>query len=109
MSVATVIPGVLCVGSALPDPPFELMDGDTARCFDLELMQAIAAELGLQWRLVPYGGGDLNGIFTGLANETYDRVASADTAGTGHRWRLIDDQPWRRLYVEFMSPPPRSG
>jgi hypothetical protein len=19
--------------------------------------------------------------------------------GTGHRWRLIDDQPWRRAYV----------
>jgi hypothetical protein len=23
------------------------------------------------------------------------------TTGTGHRWRLIDDQPWRRLYVEL--------
>lgn len=22
-----------------------------------------------------------------------------DTAGTGHKWRLIDDQPWRRLYA----------
>jgi quercetin dioxygenase-like cupin family protein len=22
-----------------------------------------------------------------------------DTAGGGHEWKLIDDQPWRRLYV----------
>jgi hypothetical protein len=22
-----------------------------------------------------------------------------DTIGSGHRWRLIDDQPWRRAYV----------
>ena len=39
MSVATVIPGILCVGSALPDPPFEFMDGDAARGFDVELLQ----------------------------------------------------------------------
>jgi quercetin dioxygenase-like cupin family protein len=26
-------------------------------------------------------------------------LMAADTAGTGHKWRLIDDQPWRRLYV----------
>jgi hypothetical protein len=22
-----------------------------------------------------------------------------DTAGTGHRWKLVDDNPWRRAYV----------
>jgi len=22
-----------------------------------------------------------------------------DTAGSGHAWKLIDDAPWRRLYV----------
>lgn len=30
-----------------------------------------------------------------------DVLLASDTAGTGHRWRLIDDQPWRRLYVEL--------
>jgi hypothetical protein len=24
---------------------------------------------------------------------------ATDTTGTGHKWRLIDDQPWRRCYV----------
>jgi quercetin dioxygenase-like cupin family protein len=28
-----------------------------------------------------------------------DVMLSEDTAGTGHKWRLIDDQPWRRAYV----------
>jgi quercetin dioxygenase-like cupin family protein len=28
-----------------------------------------------------------------------DVLLSEDTSGTGHQWRLIDDQPWRRAYV----------
>ena len=30
-----------------------------------------------------------------------DVLLAADTTGSGHRWRLIDDQPWRRMYVEL--------
>lgn len=33
-----------------------------------------------------------------------DILLASDTSGTGHRWRLIDDQPWRRLYVELVAP-----
>ena len=95
MSVATVISGVLCVGSALPDPPFEFMDGDTARGFDVELMKAIAAELGLQWRLVPYAGGDFNGIFAGLANGAFDCIASGATI-----------TPERERMAAFCAPDP---
>ena len=79
MNLNTVISGHLCVGSALPDPPFEFMDGDNARGFDVELMQAIAAELGLTWRLVLYTGGDFNGIFDGLTSGTFDCIASGTT------------------------------
>lgn len=28
-----------------------------------------------------------------------DILLAEDTTGGGHRWRLIDDQPWRRAYV----------
>lgn len=28
-----------------------------------------------------------------------DVLVATDDAGSGHRWRLIDDQPWRRCYV----------
>jgi len=28
-----------------------------------------------------------------------DILLAEDTAGSGHAWKLIDDAPWRRLYV----------
>ena len=28
-----------------------------------------------------------------------DILLAEDTAGGGHSWRLVDDQPWRRVYV----------
>ena len=28
-----------------------------------------------------------------------DILLAEDTSGGGHRWRLIGDQPWRRVYV----------
>jgi quercetin dioxygenase-like cupin family protein len=28
-----------------------------------------------------------------------DVLIADDNVGSGHRWRLIDDQPWRRAYV----------
>ena len=31
-----------------------------------------------------------------------DILLAEDTAGGGHRWRLVDDQPWRRVYIAFV-------
>ena len=98
MSFSTVIPGVLCVGSALPDPPFEFMDAGEPRGFDVELTQAISAELGLAWRLCPYTGADFNGIFGGLATGTWDCVASGATI-----------TPEREQMASFCAPYLRSG
>ncbi|WP_462266097.1 cupin domain-containing protein [Mucilaginibacter sp.] len=28
-------------------------------------------------------------------------LIARDTTGSGHLWRLIDDQPWRRVYIPF--------
>ncbi|MBL8894847.1 MAG: cupin domain-containing protein [Rhizobiales bacterium] len=44
--------------------------------------------------------------FTTRDGETFtlsagDVLLAEDTAGSGHRWRLIDDAPWLRLYVEL--------
>ncbi|MDP3553710.1 ABC transporter substrate-binding protein [Methylocystis sp.] len=98
MSVSTITSGVLCVGAALPDPPFEFMEDGEARGFDIELMQAVAAELGLAWRLAPYTGADFNCIFEGLARGTWDCVASGATI-TPDRLRL----------ASFCTPYIRSG
>lgn len=32
-----------------------------------------------------------------------DILLAEDTAGTGHAWKLIDDEPWRRAYVILAS------
>jgi quercetin dioxygenase-like cupin family protein len=42
--------------------------------------------------------------FTTREGETFvvrpgEVLLSEDSVGTGHKWRLIDDQPWRRAYV----------
>ena len=74
----TLQPGVLCVGAALPDPPFELLDGDAPQGFDIALMQAIATDLDLTWRLERFSGADFNAIFAGLGRD-WDCVASGAT------------------------------
>jgi polar amino acid transport system substrate-binding protein len=79
MALQTKTPGILRVASALPDPPFELMDGNTPTGFDVALMQAICRELSIEWRLVRYTGSDFNHIFDGLANGLWDCVASGTT------------------------------
>ena len=28
-------------------------------------------------------------------------LVATDTTGSGHKWRLVDDQPWKRVYVLF--------
>jgi quercetin dioxygenase-like cupin family protein len=44
--------------------------------------------------------------FTTRGGETFtlapgDILLAEDTAGGGHQWRLVDDQPWRRVYVQL--------
>jgi ABC-type amino acid transport substrate-binding protein len=98
MSALTITPGILQVGSALPDPPFEFVDNGKDRGFDIELMQAIASELRLQWRLVPYHGADFNDIFDGLAAGRVDCIASGTTV-----------TPDRQRKARFCAPYLQSG
>jgi quercetin dioxygenase-like cupin family protein len=44
--------------------------------------------------------------FTTRGGETFtihpgDILVALDTTGTGHKWRLTNDQPWVRAYVAF--------
>lgn len=78
----TLEPGVLRVGAALPDPPFELLADGAPQGFDIALMQAIAADLGLTWRLERFAGADFNAIFAGLGRD-WDCVASGATITPG--------------------------
>lgn len=86
-------PGTLIVASAYPDPPFDLMENGSATGFDIELMRAICAQLGLTLQPMPYSGDDFNGIFDGLAKRTCDAVISGTTI-----------TPQRSAIVKFSEP-----
>jgi ABC-type amino acid transport substrate-binding protein len=88
---------VLRVGSALPDPPFELKDGQLAG-FDPAMMRAVAERLGRRFELVRYRGADFEGIFAELDAGRFDVVASGATI-TDHR----------RTLATFCRPYVRSG
>jgi polar amino acid transport system substrate-binding protein len=74
----TLKAGILTVASAYPDPPFELADG-SENGFDIDLMRAICAQLGLQLRRQRYLADDFDGIFDGLTKRTCDAVVSGTT------------------------------
>ncbi len=94
MTTVTLSPGVLRVGSALPDPPFEFVDSGQDCGFDIELTRAIAADLDLEWRLVPFRGSDFNGIFDGLADGSVDCIASGTTVTPGRERKALFCEPY---------------
>jgi len=53
--------------------------------FDIDWMKRITQKLGRDWQLVPYKGEDFNGIFAGLADGSYDCVASGTTITPGRQ------------------------
>jgi len=93
----TLNPGTLVIESAYPDPPFDLMENGTATGFDIELMRAVCAELGLALRPLAYSGDDFNGIFEGLAKRTCDAVISGTTITPERSALVLFSQP----YLEF--------
>lgn len=87
--------GPLRVGSALPDPPFELSRDGAVDGFDPAVMGAVADALGRPLQIDRYTGADFDGIFAGLDRGDYDVVASGATI-TDHRRTLAR---WCRPYV----------
>jgi polar amino acid transport system substrate-binding protein len=93
----TLTPGTLAVASAYPDPPFDLIENGSASGFDIELMRAVCAQLGLALQPVHYSGDDFNGIFDGLAKGSYDAVISGTTITPERAAIALFSQP----YLEF--------
>jgi polar amino acid transport system substrate-binding protein len=93
----TLEPGVLQVGSAFPDPPFEVEINGTDTGFDADLMQHICQGLGLKWHLEKYTGDNFNGIFDGLTEGRFDAVASGTTITPDREQGVLFSDP----YLEF--------
>jgi ABC-type amino acid transport substrate-binding protein len=93
----TLTPGTLIVASAYPDPPFDIIQDGSSSGFDIELMRAICAQLGLRLQPLRYSGADFNGIFDGLAKGSYDCVISGTTITPERATVALFSQP----YLEF--------
>ena len=66
------------------------------------LFEETAAGARLDWHYAPHRQYVIT-LSGRLEFEPYRRKANRRTrrylVGRGHRWRLVDDQPWRRVYV----------
>jgi ABC-type amino acid transport substrate-binding protein len=89
-------PGILSVASAYPDPPFELADG-SENGFDIDLMRATCAHLGLQLQRQRYLADNFDDIFDGLKSGTCDAVISGTTITTDRAAIVQFSEP----YLEF--------
>ncbi len=87
------IPRRLRVAGAYPDPPFDI-GTEPPTGLDVDLVHALAAELGCAVELQRYPGADFDGIFAGLGR-THDLVVSGATV-TPHRRTLAR---WCAPYV----------
>jgi polar amino acid transport system substrate-binding protein len=76
-SLKTLTNGQLTIGSDIPYPPFEFNQQGKLTGFDVELMDAVAQQLCLKPVWV---NSNFNTIFTSLAANKFDTVASAVTA-----------------------------
>jgi len=89
-SFTTLTPGTLLVGSCLDYQPFEYYQGGQLTGFDVEIMGAIAQQLGLK---LEWKKANFDTIFTALAAGSFDAVAAASTI-----------KPDRLQVVDFSDP-----
>ena len=74
--------------------------------------QETAAHSSLDWHNdpIPQYVLTLAGVleFTTVGGETFtihpgDVLLAIDHTGSGHKWRLINDEPWKRAYIVFKT------
>lgn len=73
-STKTLQSGTLSMGSEMPYPPFESMEGTKPVGFDVDLAQAIAKKMGLKLGVI---SAEWDGIITGLEDGKYDIIMTA--------------------------------
>ena len=88
----------LAVGAALPDPPFELIQGGKPAGFDIELTQVIAARLDGPGASCATADRTSTTSLQGSSSGAYDCIASGTTI-----------TPERRVLTDFCDPYVVSG
>ena len=72
--VITLKPGILMMGSDIPYPPFELMEGGKAVGFDVDIATEMAKRLNVKLDVIPTAW---DVIIPGLKYDKYDIIMSA--------------------------------
>ena len=85
-NVETIEEGILTVGTDTPFPPFEIGQPPNISGYDIDVMNAIAEDLGLTAEYTDTGFGT---IFRDTANGQFDVAAAASTITPG-RERTVD-------------------
>jgi His/Glu/Gln/Arg/opine family amino acid ABC transporter permease subunit len=83
--------GELRVGTDATYPPFETVEGDVYSGFDVDLMEALARELGVRARFV---NASFDGIFPALQNGSFDAVISSVTITDERKASMLFTDPY---------------
>jgi polar amino acid transport system substrate-binding protein len=100
-----VTEGQLTVGSDIPYPPFEFEDAGTLTGFDVEIVRALADQLGVENPDEAWISTDFGTIFQQLASGTkFDIVAAAVTAYAPEGSPAAETVAERKEVVDFSVP-----
>jgi lysine-arginine-ornithine-binding protein len=83
--------GELRVGTDATYPPFETVEGDVYTGFDIDLMNALAKEMGARARFV---NASFDGIFPALQNGSFDAVISSVTITDERKRSMLFTDPY---------------
>lgn len=83
--------GELRVGTDATYPPFETVEGDVYSGFDIDLINAIAKEMGVSARFI---NASFDGIFPALQNGTFDAVISSVTITDERKRSMLFTDPY---------------
>lgn len=83
--------GELRVGTDATYPPFETVEGDVYSGFDIDLMEAVAREMGVRARFV---NASFDGIFPALQNGSFDAVISSVTITDERKASMLFTDPY---------------
>lgn len=86
VSIDTLTPGTLRVGTTTDSKPYEYVDGTTLKGFDIDLVNAVAAKLNVKVNFVTQ---DFSALLASVNNKQFD-MAAASIGITKKRQALVD-------------------
>ncbi|HEX6115847.1 MAG TPA: ABC transporter substrate-binding protein [Solirubrobacterales bacterium] len=99
--VETLESGVLSVGTDTPFPPFEIGQPPNISGYDIEVMDAIGEELGLEVEYTDTGFGT---IFRDTANGQFDTAAAASTITPARQKQVNFTDPYYEAQQALLVP-----